>query len=267
MPLLYDHPLSPYAQKCRIAFREKGVAFEARLPAGIGAGAGFEPAFTAASPRGEVPALVDGEARVFDSTIILDYIEERWPEPPLLPASPAERARVRMIEEAMDTHYEPINWALGEIHFFRRAEGDLARTLTERAAAQTAAWRRWLEAQLGERPWFDGERFGRADLSVVPYLNGSRGFGMQPEPGSRLGQWLARANERPAVAQTAREAAAFLGGGGAAGMGQIAELLAKGLFKREYRDHRLEWMIRSGGLQVVLDGLERKNIRFTSEFE
>jgi len=267
VPLLYDHPLSPYAQKCKIALREKGVAFEARLPAGLGAGAGFERAFLEASPRGEVPALVDGEARVFDSTIILDYVEERWPEPPLLPSTPAERARVRMIEEAMDTHYEPINWGLGEIHFFRRAEGELAQALTESAAAQAAAWRRWLETQLGDRPWFDGERFGRADLSVAPYLNGSRGFGMQPEPESRLGRWLARANERPAVAQTAAEAAAFLAGGGGGGMGQIAELLAKGLFKREYRDHRLEWMIRSGGLSVVLEGLERKNIRFTGEFD
>src|SRR5512139_1816030 len=159
MLLLYDHPLSPYAQKCRIALREKGVPFEARLPAGVGAGSGLEAAFTAASPRAEVPALVDDDVRVFDSTIVLDYVEERWPEPPLLPASPAERARVRMIEEAMDAHYEPINWGLGEVHFFRRATGELARTLTEAAAAQAAAWRRWLERQLGDRPWFDGDRF------------------------------------------------------------------------------------------------------------
>jgi glutathione S-transferase/RNA polymerase-associated protein len=265
MLLLFDHPLSPYAQKCKIALREKGVPFETRLPAGVGAGADFERAFLEASPRGEVPALVDGEVRVFDSTIILDYIEERWPEPPLLPASPAERARSRMIEEAMDTHYEAINWGLGEIHFFRRAEGDLARALGERAAAQTAAWRRWLEAQLGDRTWFDGERFGRADLSVAPYLNGSRGFGLAPEPNSRLSAWLARANERPAVAQTTSEASGFLAGAGG-GMGQVAELVEKGLFKREYRDHRLEWMVRSGGVEVVLDGLARRNIRFTGEF-
>jgi glutathione S-transferase/RNA polymerase-associated protein len=266
MLLLFDHPLSPYAQKCKIALREKGVPFEAKLPAGVGVGSGFDPAFLSANPRAEVPALVDGETRVFDSTLILEYIEDRWPDPPLLPDAPADRARSRMIEEAMDTHYEPINWGLGEIHFFQRAKGDLAKQLGERAAAQAAAWRRWLERQLGDRTWFDGARFGRADLSVVPYLNGSRGFGMEPERGSRLAAWLARANERPAVAQTASEAAAFLTGGAGGGMGQIAELLAKGLFKREYRDHRLEWMIRSGGLPVVLEGLERGNIRFTSEF-
>jgi glutathione S-transferase/RNA polymerase-associated protein len=263
--LLFDHPLSPYAQKCKIALREKGVPFEARLPAGVGAGSGLEPAFLEASPRGEVPALVDGDVRVFDSTIVLDYVEERWPAPPLLPEAPADRARVRMIEEAMDTHYEPINWGLGEVHIFGRAKGELAAALGRRAAEQAAAWRGWLEVRLGDRPWFDGGRFGRGDLSVVPFLNGSRGFGIAPEPGSRLAAWLARALERPSVAETAAEAAAFLAGG-AGGMGRVAELVAQGLFKREYRDHRLEWMVRSGGLEVVLEGLERGSIRFTGEF-
>src|SRR5262245_38448179 len=98
MLLLYDHPLSPYAQKCRIAMREKGIAFEARLPAAIGSGTGLEPAFVTANPRAEVPALVDGDLHVFDSTVILEYIEDRWPEPPLRPVSPADRARARMLE-------------------------------------------------------------------------------------------------------------------------------------------------------------------------
>jgi glutathione S-transferase/RNA polymerase-associated protein len=171
-----------------------------------------------------------------------------------------------MLEEAMDAHYEPINWALGEIHFFRRATGELAKALADRAAAQAAKWRRWLEAQLGERPWFDGDAFGRGDLSVAPYLEGSRGFGIEPERGSRLAEWLARATARPSVAATLGEAAAFVRGA-SGGMGQVAELVAKGLFKREYRDHRLEWMVKSGGISVVQEGLARGNIRFTSEFE
>ena len=95
--LLYEHPLSSYAQKVKIALREKGQPFEAPLPQGIGAG-GATGEFTAANPRAEVPALIDGETMVFDSTIILEYIEDKWPTPALLPKSPAERARVRMIE-------------------------------------------------------------------------------------------------------------------------------------------------------------------------
>ena len=47
------------------------------------------------------------------------------------------------------------------------------------------------------------------------------------------------------------------------GLEQFANIVKQGLFKREYRDHRLEWIIRMGGLQVVLDGIEKDNIRFS----
>src|SRR6185436_15901661 len=100
MVLLYEHPLSPYAQKVKIALNEKGVSYEARLPDLF---SGSDAEFAAANPRMEVPALVDDATKVFDSTIILEYIEDRWPTPPLLPLTPAERARVRMIEEVCDT--------------------------------------------------------------------------------------------------------------------------------------------------------------------
>jgi glutathione S-transferase/RNA polymerase-associated protein len=66
---------------------------------------------------------------------------------------------------------------------------------------------------------------------------------------------------RESVALTVKEAAASI-----AGMEVIAGILDQGLFKREYRDHRLEWMVRSGGIDVVLKGIEKQNIRFT-EFE
>jgi glutathione S-transferase/RNA polymerase-associated protein len=259
---LYDHPLSPYAQKVKIALREKGQAFEAVLPGGLGAG-GAQGEFLAANPRAEVPALVDGEVAIFDSTVILEYVEDRWPDPPLLPASPAERARVRMLEEVMDTHFEAINWGLSEIRWFRRAEGELADRLQARAADQTSGFFAWLERQLAERDWFNGASFGWGDLAVAPYLNGSTGHGHPPEPGSRLADWQARANARPSVAQTSQEAVEM---SSAATMTDVAGLVAQGLFKREYRDHRLEWMIKSGGLQVVLAGLDKDNIRFSPDF-
>ena len=48
-------------------------------------------------------------------------------------------------------------------------------------------------------------------------------------------------------------------------MAQVDAALKSGLFKREYRDHRLEWMIRSGGIDVVLEGMQKDNIRFSNE--
>ena len=261
---LYDHPFSPYAQKVKIALREKGQAFEPPLPQGIGAG-GAAGEFVQANPRAEVPALIDGEVMIFDSTIILEYIEDKWPTPPLLPKTPAERARVRMLEEVMDTHYEPINWGLGEIRNFKRATGDLAAAIEARAARQLEGYDAWLERQLGDRQWFNGETFGWGDLSVIPYLNGSRGHGHRVPEGSRLAAWMVRANHRPSVAATTKDITDMLSNG-SPGMAGVAELVEKGLFKREYRDHRLEWMIKLGGLEVITKGLERDNIRFGPEF-
>ena len=217
--------------------------------------------FLAASPRGEVPALIDGETRVFDSTIILEYVEDRWPTPALLPVGAADRARVRMIEEIMDTHYEAINWALGEIGWFKRAEGALAETLIAAARRQTEGFHAWLEGQLGARAWFNGEAFGWGDLCVVPYVAASAALGNRPPDASRLDAWLARALERPSVATTVSEARGFDRGGV-----DVADLVRRGLFKREYRDHRLEWMMKSGGREIVLAGLEADNIRFAPDF-
>ena len=259
--VLYEHPLSPYAQKCKIALYEKGVTFDLKMPASIGTGQA-DAEFLKANPRAEVPVLVDGDFAVFDSTVILEYIEDRWPSPPLLPREAKLRAKARMIEEAMDTHYEPINWGLGEIRWFKRAEGERARVIEARAAGQARAFFTWLERHLGDGEWFCGYTFGWADLSVIPYINGSAGLGVGPSATSKLGRWQARANARPSVSKTATAAAESI-----KGMAMVGEAVRQRLFKREYRDHRLEWMIRSGGLDVVLEGIKADNIRFSNEFD
>jgi glutathione S-transferase/RNA polymerase-associated protein len=260
MITLFEHPMSPYAQKCKIALTEKGIPFTAQTPNPVGSREQLH-AFLAISPRGEIPVLVDGDVAIFDSTIILEYIEDKWPTPPLAPASPAERARARMIEDAMDTHYEAINWGLGEIRYFKRAEGPAANALEMRAAAQLRGFHNWLERHLGDSPWFNGPNFGWGDLCVVPYINGSADFGFAPDPASKLAQWAARANARPSVASAAQASRASI-----PSMLAMAGAVAAGMFKREYRDHRLDWMMRSGGIDIVLNGVKNHTIRFSNEF-
>lgn len=255
--LLYEHPLSTYAQKVKIGLREKGLDFKAEIPAGQGLGTATGE-FAAASPRKEVPVLMDGEARVFDSTIILEYLEDRYPSPPLRPADPAARAEARMIEDVCDTLYEAVNWGIAEVRWYKRAEGDLADSMMDVAARQTAELQAWLQARLGDRPWFGCDAFGWSDLCVAPYLNRSYQYGFGAPADSPLTRWIEQVRERPSVATTFAEADAV-----AAGMASAAERLAAGQVKREYRDHRLEWMMKSGGVQVVLDGLERNTVRFT----
>jgi glutathione S-transferase len=257
MLTLFEHPLSAYAMKAKIALLEKGLEFQAIVPDGMTTGTASG-AFVEASPRAEVPALIDGDVKVFDSTIILEYLEDKWPSPPLLPKSPAQRARVRMIEDMMDGLYEPNNWGVVEVTRFKRTSGALADKLVGYAKSNIDQLQHWLDGQLGGKPWFNGDSFGWGDIACAPYINRSAANGYTPPAGSRLAEWLTRVNQRPSVAKVIAQMREVL-----ANLPDFAALLAQGKIKRQYRDHRLEWMIAGGGLSVVQEGIERGTIRFS----
>ncbi len=85
---LYSGPLSLFSRKVEIALAEKGLAFEREMVP-FSQAEGYAPkhaAVLAANPKGQVPVLIDGEATLFDSTVIFEYLEDRYPEPPLYPA-------------------------------------------------------------------------------------------------------------------------------------------------------------------------------------
>jgi glutathione S-transferase/RNA polymerase-associated protein len=165
-----------------------------------------------------------------------------------------------MIEDQCDTYVEAINWGLAEIRVFGRATGDLAASMTARAGEQLAGVYRWLERELGSRTWFNGDSFGWGDLAVWPYAAAAAATGFAPAADSRLATWLGRASARESTRKCAEAVAPVL-----AAFRDLGAVVESGAFVREYRDHRLEWMIRTGGTQVVLDGLRKKNIRFAVE--
>lgn len=140
--LLWDHPVSSYAQKVRIALREKRIPFEARLPPGLGMGNPI-PGLGEANPRLEVPALEDGDFKIFDSKIILSYLDDQYPQKRMLPSDAKNRARARMIEEVCDTVWEAANWVFGEIRWSQRAEGELAEKIVNEVAHQTSKIQTW----------------------------------------------------------------------------------------------------------------------------
>ena len=257
MLTLYEHPLSAYAMKVKMALLEKNLEFKAMIPEGMADGTtGGD--FVEASPRAEIPALIDGDVQLFDSTVILEYLEDKWPTPALLPKAPAERARVRMIEDIMDSVYEPNNWGLMEVTGFKRASGALADKLVAFSTANIKQLQGWLDTQLGDHDWFNGDTFGWGDVSVAPYLNRSAAAGLGPQKGSRLEAWFNRANERDSVSQVIDQMKQVM-----ANLPDFAALLADGKIKRQYRDHRLDWMIRGGGISIVQEGIDKGTIRFS----
>lgn len=271
---LHDHPISSYAQKIRMALRHKQLPFDHAVPENLGSGQP-NPSFTSANPRMEVPALVVNDTfKIFDSTAIIMYLEEKFPQSPsLLPDSPEARAEARMIEEVCDTHFEAINWALGEVKWFKRAEKtglpDLEAKLVAAAREQTSQIYDWLETQLGgSNPFFNGSSIGYADFCVAPILNRAALAGNSPISSSsssatgqpNLAAWYERVKQNSAVAETFAEvekAAPLM-----AKLGPEAWEKGQGR-RREYRDHRLEFMVKNGGLPIVVKGIEDGNIRFS----
>jgi glutathione S-transferase/RNA polymerase-associated protein len=258
MTTVIDIPLSPYAQKVKMALLEKNIPFDVQHP-------DLDASDVRArmrNPRAEVPVLQDAGADIFQSSIILEYIEERWPTPALLPKEPSERARVRMLQEICDTSYDAVNWGVSEILFFKRAEGPLAETMLERARTQIRQLNARIERELQTRPWLNGDHFGFGDIVVYPFVNGAAALGNKPEPGSKLQTWLDTMRARPSAARLKQDIQASL-----AQFASRPQDVATGKHRRQYRDHRVDWMLRSGGLEIVTQGIQANNIRFSYDID
>src|SRR5438552_16500410 len=101
---LYSGPLSLFTGKVRVALDEKALAHEI-VSVPFGRAMGYQPKHPdvlALNPKAQVPVLVDGDLALYDSTVILEYLEDRYPSPPLYPRDVAERARCRQAEAAAD---------------------------------------------------------------------------------------------------------------------------------------------------------------------
>ena len=103
---LYHHGSSACSAKVRLALAEKQLQWTSRY-VDILAGEQFRPAFLRINPKGVVPALVHDDCIVRESTVICEYAEEVFPEHPVYPDTPWERAQVRIWTKAVDEELHP----------------------------------------------------------------------------------------------------------------------------------------------------------------
>lgn len=208
---LYSGPLSLFARKVEVALGEKGLAYE-RVMVPFTQARGYSPkhpAVLAVNPKAQVPVLHDGELRLFDSTVIFEYLEEAYPAPPLYPAGPADRARCRLLELESD---EVILPHLRNLMYRSEPVGDAARRAQQEVeAAKSESWLLAhygsLETRLGGQPYFCGD-FSVADIALFMSLlwpQRLKGPGLAGHPG--LAAWYARVLARPPVAKVAQEIA------------------------------------------------------------
>lgn len=153
MLTLISHVLCPYVQRAIISLVEKQVPFE-RIDVDL---ANKPQWFTAISPLGKTPVLKVSEIAIFESTVILEYLEETQP-PPLHPADPLRRAEHRGWIEFGSAVLNDIAGFYAAAH--ESAFAQKTKALTEKFAR--------LEARLGSGPYFDGERFSLVDAVFGP---------------------------------------------------------------------------------------------------
>ncbi len=179
--ILYDAPRCPYCARVRIVLAEKGLPYET-----VEVDLRDRPAWIfAKNPSGRVPVLEeDGGLVLPESAVIMEYLDERFPDPPLWAVDPAERALGRIWLDRFDVR-------LGDDYYARR-RGEASRLETRLAE---------LDAALEAQPFLSGREYGLADVGYIPWILRARSnLGVDLEHYGSLSAWLARLEARPAVA-------------------------------------------------------------------
>jgi glutathione S-transferase len=190
-PVLIGNPVSPYVRKVLVACAVKGLT--PQLDPIVPFMGNDE--FTAISPLRRVPVWIDDEVTLSDSSVILEYLEDRYPEPALMPASPADRARARWLEEYADTR-------IGDVFIWKLFYQSIIRPFVWREDTDAAIVARardvdgpevfaYLETQLPD----DGFLFGtltNADVALAVSFANARWSRFEPDPARwpKLVAWL-----------------------------------------------------------------------------
>jgi RNA polymerase-associated protein len=180
---LYDADRCPYCARVRVVLAEKNVPYET-----VQVDLGNKPAWLLEkNPLGRVPVLEEDGLCLPESAVIMELLEERYPEPALLPVEPAERALARLAVWRFDTEFSDAYYAAR-----RGGEEELSR-FEERVGA--------LDARLAERPYLTGSEYGLADIAWFPWLpRAERYLDVSLDDRLNVTAWLERLAARPAVA-------------------------------------------------------------------
>lgn len=182
MITLYDADRCPYCARVRIVLAEKGLEYETVVidlddrPAWI-----YEK-----NPLGRVPVLEEDTLVLAESAVINEYLEDRYPEPVLWPADPADRALGRMLVFRFDELSRPY-------YALRRGEEGAG----ERFDAALAE----LDGVLESQAFLSGREFGLADVAYVPWILRARDrMEVELTPFPALADWVTRLEQRPSIA-------------------------------------------------------------------
>jgi maleylpyruvate isomerase len=180
MTILYGYWRSTAAYRVRIVLNLKGIKYES-LPVHLTRDGGEHKhsRYSDINPQQLLPTLLEGDARIGQSMAIIEYLEEVYPDPPVLPEDSIQRARARQAALAIACDIHPLN-NLRVLNFLKNDlgvdEDGKLRWYHHWITENFDALERWSAADSGDGPYFLGNTLSIADVCIVPQMYNARRF-------------------------------------------------------------------------------------------
>ncbi len=192
---LYAHPFSNNSMRPQLCLEEKQLEYD-YVKVDLFSGEHKQPEYLAINPRGQVPALVDGDVRIYESVAIVEYLERRYPNPSLIPSEPKQMAACFRLIGEFHQKLDPTN-IFFSVKFAGKRRADLGNRV-DKLLAECSIW----EGYIGDGPYFTGPAFSIADIVVLPFFGTIiDGLGLPKTGYPKLHAWYERCKSRPSVAK------------------------------------------------------------------
>jgi len=193
---LYDFKSSPNCQRVKIVLAEKNLPYEI-VPIDLRAQEQKTPDYLKLNPYGKVPVLTDDDTVLYESCIINEYLEEKYPNPPLMPKQPGKKAKARILVDYGMAHFDaPYQKLRMEL---MKDPKEQNQEIISGAKNELKKLLQRFEAEIGDEQYLVGD-FSLVDADLLPRFTRLEGFGVLPDPSlPRLGKYMERMKARPSV--------------------------------------------------------------------
>jgi len=193
---LYDFKSSPNCQRVKVVLAEKNLSYEI-VPVDLRKQEQKKLEYLNLNPYGKVPVLIDDSTVLYESLIINEYLNEKYPDPPLLPKDPAGKAKARILIDYGMAHFDSAYQKL-RIELMKDPK-EQSQPVIDGAKNDLRKLLQRFEDEIGDQQYLMGD-FSLVDADLIPRFSRLEGFGVLPDPSlPRLGKYLERMKARPSV--------------------------------------------------------------------
>ena len=193
---LYDFKSSPNCQRVKVVLAEKNLQYDT-VPVDLRKQEQKAPGYLKLNPYGKVPVLIDDATVLYESLTINEYLNEKYPDPPLMPKDPGGRAKARILIDYGMAHFDSAYQKL-RMELMKDPK-EQSQPVIDGAKSDLKKLLQRFEDEIGDRPYLMGD-FSLVDADLIPRFTRLEGFGVLPDASlPRLAKYMERMKARPSV--------------------------------------------------------------------